>query len=468
MMVGCAIGGGEWLMGPAVTAQYGGIVMGLATLSIACQVAYNLGVMRYTLYCGEPIFVGFFRLWPGPLFWAIFYLFLDFFAVWPYLAASAAVPLHAAFLGRMPSEAEQPVTQMLAYGVFLVSFVPLIFGGKVYNSLEKMMVAKVVLVLGYLLFLGIFFVSPRTWIEVLSGFAFIGTSADGSWGFRFPSPPPGSSHLDWAALAAFAAIAGVGGLNNTQLSTYSRDKGWGMGSQVGAIPSMIGGVGIALSHTGKVFPVHQETLARWRGWIRFIVRDQWLIWGIGCMLGMAIPSLISLEFLRGQSVEGREVPAATARAIMERHDIPALWFLTLTCGFIVLAPAQVSTMDGLVRRWTDVLWTGSKTLRRLHGHQVKYVYYGLLGLYALWGLTVLTWLASEPLLMTKVAGTLINFGLGFSAFHTLAVNWLLLPRQLRPRWPLCLGLVACGVFFIGISALGLGKAIADLKSMGML
>src|SRR5688572_14301481 len=34
MMAGAAIGGGEWLMGPAVTAQYGGIIMWLAAISI--------------------------------------------------------------------------------------------------------------------------------------------------------------------------------------------------------------------------------------------------------------------------------------------------------------------------------------------------------------------------------------------------------------------------------------------------
>ena len=69
LMVGSNIGGGEWLFGPLVTAQYGGRVMWLATVAILMQVFYNLAVMRYALYCGEPIFVGYFRTWPGPRFW---------------------------------------------------------------------------------------------------------------------------------------------------------------------------------------------------------------------------------------------------------------------------------------------------------------------------------------------------------------------------------------------------------------
>ena len=80
------IGGGEWLMGPAVTAKYGGTLMWLATLSIVGQVFYNIEVSRYALYTGEPIFTGKFRTLPGPRFWVCAYLILDFGAVFPYLA----------------------------------------------------------------------------------------------------------------------------------------------------------------------------------------------------------------------------------------------------------------------------------------------------------------------------------------------------------------------------------------------
>jgi hypothetical protein len=61
--------------------------------------------------------------------------------------------------------------------------------------------------------------------------------------------------LDWAMIMAFIGIAGAGGLSNTLFSNYARDKGWGMGARVGAIPSAIGGRTIGLSHTGCVFPL---------------------------------------------------------------------------------------------------------------------------------------------------------------------------------------------------------------------
>src|SRR5688500_3000328 len=89
VMGGSAIGGGEWLTGPLVTARYGGALLWLATLSILGQVIYNIEISRYTLYCGEPIFTGKFRTLPGPRFWLITYILLDFGSLFPYLAASA-------------------------------------------------------------------------------------------------------------------------------------------------------------------------------------------------------------------------------------------------------------------------------------------------------------------------------------------------------------------------------------------
>ena len=54
VMMGIQIGGGEWLVGPEVTARYGGGLMWIATVAIVLQVFYNMECARYALYCGEP------------------------------------------------------------------------------------------------------------------------------------------------------------------------------------------------------------------------------------------------------------------------------------------------------------------------------------------------------------------------------------------------------------------------------
>ncbi len=64
--------------------------------------------------------------------------------------------------------------------------------------------------------------------------------------------------VDWSLLAAFAAIAGAGGLSNALFSNYARDKGWGMGAKVGAIPSAIGGRSIDALARRNGLPHHTD------------------------------------------------------------------------------------------------------------------------------------------------------------------------------------------------------------------
>lgn len=440
LMVGANIGGGEWLFGPLVAAQYGGQIMWMATVAIIMQVFYNLMVMRYALFCGETIFVGFFRTWPGPRFWTPFYLLFDVGVMWPYLSANAAVPLAAAFLGRLPQAGDAALVRQLSIGIFLLCFVPLIFGGKIYHALEKVMVTKLVLILTFLGFVVIVFGSPSTWWEIGSGL------------FKFGTLPPGE--FSWATLAAFTAVAGAGGLNNAAFSSFVRDKGWGMGPKVGALPSAIGGRSIRLSHTGKVFVLTPENLERWKGWLRHIRRDQLLLWAPGCVLGMALPAMFSYQFVRGASnIEGNAVAALSARAIANQHG-EIFWFLTLLCGFLIMAPTQVSQLDGLCRRWTDVIWMGISRLHHVDGNKVKWVYYGILGVYCIWGLIALN-LTPNALVLAIASGVMMNIAIAVSALHLLYVVLHLMPKPLRPNWFLCGGLLACSMLYFTISAIGI-------------
>src|SRR5262249_55396609 len=271
MMGGAAIGGGEWLMGPQVTAKFGGGLLWLATLSILGQVLYNIEISRYTLYTGEPIFTGKFRTLPGPMFWAVLYLIFDVGTIFPYLASAAATPLLTAYLGEVPDPKQYGgVLTALAVGVFLLALVPLIFGGKIYNSLKAIMTFKIVVVLGFLAFLAVFFSVPSTWVEIFGGFFKFGNVPTGQgneidnifvalWEGR---PLPTVNLAVAASLSALVAISGNGGLSNTPISNYTRDQGWGMGAHGGAIPSLVGGQNIQLSHAGTVFLVDHNSLPR--------------------------------------------------------------------------------------------------------------------------------------------------------------------------------------------------------------
>ena len=635
VLAGTSIGTGEWLFGPAVSAQYGASLFWLAMISIVLQGFANLMFMRYAIYCGEPVNVGILRTWPGPTAWIVFFAVLDVAAIFPYNASNAAIPLAAAFLGRLPKPEDMLLVRGLGITIFLLCFVPLIFGGTVYRMLEKIMAAKLVVVLGYLSIIAVTMVSaPVVWDVVTGFFAFgtvplrpdtlivdrhfsiqqsvggkVGYLAKGTWerkgdqdfavtgeflitrdgkqakfnlskpeesvrvnatvldqllgrtemmtfdahaatvreqvlkrtepfvgSQRFviearvgeetlvangeviehhtfkathlevwsPSadrvllkfsqitlssgllkrskyssldevPEPHRSRianhlqhegvayvsaigyakehgqlppLDWAMIVAFIAIAGAGGLTNTMFSNYARDKGWGMGCHVGAIPSACGGITVALSHTGKVFPLDAENRSKWSGWMKHIRRDQ-AIWMFASVIGMALPCMMSLEFIRNASVVGDRVSAMSAEGIASRFPSYAslFWFLTLICGFLVLAPGQVSTGDQIARRWTDMLWNASARVRKLG--EVRYIYYGILAMYCVGGLIIL--IKFPAVQIAKIAAVLQNIALGSVSLMSIYVNRTLLPKEVQPSLFHQFGVLVCGVFFLGIS-----------------
>ncbi len=475
VMMGIQIGGGEWLYGPEVTAKYGGSLMWIATIAIVLQVFYNLECGRYALYCGEPVFTGFMRMMPGPSFWVAVMLLLNASAMIPGLSTHGAAIIASLWLDRPPGEEDRQLVRFLAFVCLFTITVPVLLGGKVYNMLQAVMTAKVMVVLGFCLFVGISFVPIEQWANVFSGFLKFGCIpvADGEGKehvvnlfshYRAEGEWPVISLSNIAILGAFAGYAGGGGLANSTYSNFVRDKGWGMGSLVGAIPSVIGGKEVALSHVGKVFPVTSENLSRWRGWWRYLLTDQLIVWMPGCFMGMALPALMSIEFAPYSPISSSgnrmEWAAAMVTADGLRHASgfgPAfaklMWIAALITGMMVMLPSQMSILDDFSRRWTDAIWSANPRVRRaLAPHQVKWVYYSILAAYLLWSF-LFAYLFPNPGVMTKVIANVNNLAIGFTAFQLIWINHRLLPAAIRPRWYQTLGVLACGVFYLGLAVL---------------
>src|SRR5918996_1153361 len=249
IMAATSIGGGEWLVGPAAAVKYSSAIFLIATVAIALQVLFNLEAIRYTLYTGEPIYGGIMRLKPGPRFWAVFYSIMGFFQLgWPALAGGAAATLLGAWMGRMPGAPDQATQAWVA--MVLIGCVVLIlsFGGTIERMLEYFAWTMLAVVFLFLTVVNVAFVPLSHWQQTFIGF------------FSFTGLP---QPIDWGLIGALAATAGSGGLGNLTVTTWIRDKGFGMGSKVGAIPSAVGGHAIQLSHVGSVFPATGANLARW-------------------------------------------------------------------------------------------------------------------------------------------------------------------------------------------------------------
>ncbi|MEO8498088.1 MAG: Nramp family divalent metal transporter, partial [Planctomycetota bacterium] len=279
-----SIGGGEWLIGPSLAVKHGLNLMWIATLGIVLQLMFNLEAIRYTLYTGEPILSGIMRLRPGAKFWATVYVTLTIAQLGvPALAKGSAAVLFALLYHRAPESvpADQDMVLYMTYGVMLFAVLLLMFGGTIERMLERASWGMIAYIFVFLLYVNIRYVPASHWVETFSGF------------FQFGRFPAGFFEADvvgagskWMLVAALAATAGSGGIGNLAITNWIRDKGFGMGGKVGAIPSAFGSRQIQLSHVGKVFPVNATNLARWRTWWKYIAVDQVWLWGLGCFVGM--------------------------------------------------------------------------------------------------------------------------------------------------------------------------------------
>ena len=193
ILLATAIGGGEWLVGPAAAVKYGASIMGIATIAIVLQLVFNLEAIRYTLYTGEPIYTGFMRLAPGPTWWAVVYIVLTVVQLgWPALALTAGATIFSMGAGRLPGSDPADVHAVQWLAVALVVFVALmlLFGGTVERMLEYASWSMLLFIFTFLIAANVMFVPAHDWWRTLVGF-FSVRSPDGA--------------IDWGLLGALAA-----------------------------------------------------------------------------------------------------------------------------------------------------------------------------------------------------------------------------------------------------------------------
>jgi hypothetical protein len=441
VLAGGSIGTGEWVMGPQIAAQYQGALLWVALLSILAQVVLNTEVMRYTLCTGEPVLTGFFRCKPGPKFWFPFYLLLDFGSWWPALAGLAAQMVVVLLKGIGPHDTiDQNTVRLYSYIIFLFCAALPLFGGKIYNTLQVVMGTKVMFLLVYMTICTVFFVSAKTWWNVTSGF-FDFT--------RIPHDASGNTKIDWSSVASLAGFAGVGGLGNIMASNFVREKGWGMGKEVGSIPSLVGGIKVELSHIGTRCSSNATNIERFHTWFKYILVDQYFIWAAASFIGMLLPCLLGAQYLQTESLKDAKQwqwAAALANDFGGVHG-NIFRFLTLLCGLIIMVPGQFYSVDNIARRWTDALWSGSKRIQKWK--RVEVLYYSFAFLYVLAGIAAYTFFPTMNATdMMKIAGNMANLAIAATIFQTLYVNHRFLPAGMRPSLIKSIVMVIAASFFL--------------------
>lgn len=446
ILLAASIGGGEWLIGPATVIKHGPGVLWLVTVAVVLQTLFNLEAIRYTLYTGEPIISGIMRLKPGCRVWGASYVILTAMQLGvPALAPACAVTIFGAFSGRMPDPGtDAGMLVWITYGVILGTLAILMFGGTIERMLEWASWGMIAYIFVFLIGVNLWFVPVNIWASTVKGFV-----SFGEW-------PHGIEPL---LMSTFLATAGSGGIGNLTISNWVRDKGFGMGSQVGAIPSAIGAKTVHLSHVGKVFEVNESNLSRWRTWWRYVVLDQVWLWGLGCFLGM----FLNVNLARAIIPAGTDLSKVGAGAFqaqyMRDNFWEPLWLLGLLNGFWILFSTQLGNADVLVRTITDTLWVASRRVRNWKDGNIARIYYGILIVFTLWGLIAVR--LGTAMELFKYLGTMAGIVLSIAAMQVYLVNTKLLPPELRPSWWRRLALLATAALYGWASYVAISSLVID-------
>jgi len=447
IVLGASIGSGEFLLGPAAFVRYGLSLLWIVAVSAVLQTLFNLELMRYTMATGEPVFTGFMRTRPSATFWAWLYAILYFLQVgWPAWAGAAGGAIFFLAAGRLAGAEDRETVYWIGVVLFLVCAAVLTVGRRIEHTLEVLNWVLVVTILGTLGVLCVAFVPGHVWGSALAGLVGF-DPARGSFTFV----PAGA---DFFLLGAFAAYSGAGGVANLTLSNWARDKGYGMAAHAGYIPTAASGEKVTLAHTGFTFAPDREAMARWRGWWRIVVADQWGVFFGGVLLGMVLPGMLYVTFLEsGQDIRGLGIAAALAEAMSARA--PALGIVIALMGVWILTKTQLDLVEGMVRAITDILWTGSPRVRSWRGGDVRVVYYAVLAIVVAWGLLALR--LTQPIVLLQISANMAGVVFVISSLHLLWVNNVLLPEALRPPLWRSAALGAIAIFYAAFVALWIGS-----------
>ncbi len=438
IVLGASIGSGEFLLGPAAFVQYGLTLLWVTLVAAFLQTVFNTELMRYTLATGEPIFAGFMRTRPGPTFWAGFYALLYFLQVgWPGWAGAAAGAVFFLFARTLAGPEHAAIVYWIGAGTFVLCILILLVGKRVERTLELLNWVLVSAILLGGVILALLFVPGATWVRGLTGMVGF-DPVQGA--FRFF--PPGA---DFFLIGAFAAYSGAGGVINLSLSSWARDKGYGMGKVAGYIPSAVGGEKVELARSGFRFDPTPEAMERWRGWWRIVRADQWIVYFLGALLGMFLPAVLYVTFLEsGTDIRGLAVAAELAGAMASEVGALAGGAVALMAVW-VLFKAQLDIIEGMARSITDILWTGSARVRAARGGDVRFVYYTVLISIAVWGVIALG--LAQPIVLLQLGANMAGIVFVISALHVLYVNTTLLPVELRPPLWRRVALVVMALFY---------------------
>lgn len=413
------LGSGEYILHPYITSQVGLTFVWAAVVGVGLQYFVNTEIIRYTISTGETILTGFMRLWGGwgPLF--IVMTVLPF--AWPgWMTSAATLITYPAGGGDV---------KLIAIGGLVLIGLVLTLSPIVYQTVERLELLKVALVLLFAAFAVVALISWQPWAAL---------PGDTVQGFgRMPSEVPTS------VLVSAMIFAGGGGAVNLAVSNWARDKGWGMGVHAPRIVSPITGKEEAGTSTGAQFDVTDESVAVWRRWWKAVRIEQFVTFFLLTVVAVVIFSLLAYETLGSDGYDGAGDLSFIARqgevlGLLHGDWVKMLFWII---GAVSLTFANLVVVDLVGRITSNILATS--TLRD-HARWTEAKLYSAVvwGVVAL-GIVILLAGLDQPLLLLAIAAVLNGIVMVVYCALIVRVNATLHPRIAIRRGRSTMMLVAC-------------------------
>ncbi len=328
ILLGLALGSGELLLWPYLTANWGlGLIWG-ALLGISFQYVLNTEIMRYSLAWGESVFVGFRKISVLITLWYILSTFIPW-SIPGFSSATTDIIVH--FLPWLPKSA-------VAASLLVCSGLILSLGSSVYKTMETYQRTVLMLGLPFILVLAALLTNSTDWTEYAWGL--IGRG--GGWWF-FPDGVSVASFL-----GAFA-YAGAGGNLNLAQTYYIKDKGFGMGAYAQRITSLVSGQSSPIKLDGQLFAATPINQRRWAEWWRHVTTEHLIIfWFLG-LVSISVLSVLAKSTAFGLTTESGLSFLYTESSVIGQRLHPYVGTVFLMVAAVMLFSTQLGVLEASSR-----------------------------------------------------------------------------------------------------------------------
>jgi len=432
ILLGLALGSGELILWPYLSANYGlGLIWG-AILGIGFQFFLNMEVIRYALCWGESVFVGLKKL---SNIWPIWFI-ISTFIPWSLPGFSSA---SAEIIARIFQ-----INNQTPIAIFFLVFTGLILtiGKTLYKTMELLQKLIILVGLPLIFFLTFKLSAVSDWQQL--AFGFIGKGSN--WWF-FPAGVAFTSFL-----GAFA-YSGAGGNLNLAQSYYVKEKGLGMGKFGTKITSILSGKVKKAKLEGVTFPDNAKNKNEFKNWWRLLNLEHFLVF-----FCLGLITIIFLSVLAKTTVFGQNVEQGISFLYKEGAVITNRLGDIAGTGFLLIAALMLySTQLGVLESSSRII---SENLLLLTWQEGKKLPASLFFYLSLWGqiilgIIILSFGITEPRFLLTLGAILNALAMTIAFPAILLLNLKKLKKDYQPKIIRKLIIFIAFCFFLSFSFLSL-------------